>query len=118
MTSAFDDPDHIMTGANHVGEGWHQLIRDLEEQLNELDPEYSLQQVKEKFGGLRYYATSTGPYDITFHSLISDAESASFRICEECGEPGTPNSDGGWYKTLCDTHRAERAERISQAFTE
>lgn len=113
MTSAFDNPDDMMTGANQVGEGWHQIIRDLEAQLNELDPNYTLQQVKEKFGGLRYYAQITDPAGFTrFHTLIDAAEAKSFQTCEVCGEPGLAIA-GGWIKTLCPTHAEERKARRS-----
>jgi NAD(P)H-flavin reductase len=103
----------MMTSINNVGEGWHELIRTLEENLNKIDPEFELQQVKEKFGGLRYYAQTsgeTGAYD-SFHQLISLAEEASFHLCEVCGEPGECKATRQWLKTLCETHRAEDEER-------
>lgn len=56
-------------------------------------------QVKEKFGGLRFYMTHGN--DEIF-SLISEAESKSYKTCEECGEPGD-QKDTGWVKTLCDS---------------
>jgi hypothetical protein len=35
--------------------GWYPLLVELDEQLRELLPNYELHQVKEKYGGLRYY---------------------------------------------------------------
>ncbi len=35
--------------------GWYQLLVELDEQLRTLLPNYELDQVKEKYGGLRYY---------------------------------------------------------------
>jgi hypothetical protein len=113
MTSAFgDQASPMMTSANNVGEGWHPLIKELEEKLNAIDPNYELLQVKEKFGGLRYYAntfvTEREAQEL-FHLLIAEAEEASFHICEVCGEPGEQySSKHGWLKTLCATHQAER----------
>lgn len=57
-------------------------------------------QVKEKFGGLRFYVhAATNKH----YNYISFAESMSYRTCEECGAPGKTYTDG-WHKTLCDIH--------------
>ena len=113
MTSAFGDQRvPMMTSINNVGEGWHELIKTLEEKLNKIDPEFELLQVKEKFGGLRYYANTSNDDERTnFHQLISLAEEASFHLCEVCGEPGENKATHQWLKTLCETHRAEDVER-------
>ena len=57
-------------------------------------------QVKEKFGGLRFYVN--GAIDKHWN-YISFAESMSYRTCEECGAPGKRYTDG-WHRTLCDIH--------------
>ncbi len=113
MTSIFDQERNVMTSANNIGEGWHQLVRDLEEELNAIDPEFILQQVKEKFGGLRYYAT---PHiaDPGFQQQINLAEAASFHICEMCGEPGECKATHSWMKTLCETHREADEARYQE----
>lgn len=113
MTSAFGDQKiPMMTSITNVGEGWHPLIKELEEKLNEIDPNFELQQVKEKFGGLRYYANtgvSSTVAALQFHELVSVAEGKSVLICEECGKPGeTHPGTFGWLKTLCPDHQAER----------
>src|SRR5262245_30694041 len=74
------DPKHMMRGINNVGAGWHPLVRELEAKLLEMDQSYILDQIKEKFGGLRYYATnSTTKVDYAaFHALIHAAEGDSF----------------------------------------
>ena len=59
-------------------------------------------QVKEKFGGLRFYVQAAT--DKHYH-YISFAESMSYRTCEECGAPGKTYTDG-WHTTLCDIHAA------------
>lgn len=111
MTSAFgDQASPMMTSANNIGEGWHPLIRELEEKLNAIDPEFTLQQIKEKFGGLRYYAHSHTD-DPTFRAAINEAEVQSERTCEVCGEPGQIKATHHWLKCLCETHRAEDEKR-------
>lgn len=67
-------------------------------------------QVKEKFGGLRFYYD--GGDDIV-SGMVRMAESMSYRTCEECGAPGMSNSYG-WISTLCDTHRLARGEDLPQ----
>ena len=59
-------------------------------------------QVKEKFGGLRFYVQSATD---KHYSYISFAESMSYRTCEECGAPGKRYTNG-WHRTLCDIHAA------------
>jgi hypothetical protein len=73
-------------------------------------PYITASQVKEKFGGLRFY---TNGYTDVIGGMISMAESMSHRTCEECGSPGRSNNYG-WISTLCDTHRLERGETLPQ----
>lgn len=64
-------------------------------------------QVKEKFGGLRFY-TDCVPDDY-IRGLISLAESLSVRTCEVCGAPGKQGGQG-WIRTLCVKHSVEGDE--------
>ena len=59
-------------------------------------------QVKEKFGGLRFYVQAATD---KHWSYINFAESMSYRTCEECGAPGKTYTDG-WHRTMCDIHAA------------
>lgn len=115
MTSAFGDQKvPMMTAAKNVGPGWHPILRDLEAVLNQIDPDFELLQVKEKFGGLRYYASTelSGDESDQFHTEIRMAEERSVRTCEECGKPGESySSRHGYLKTLCSTHQSERVTR-------
>lgn len=63
-----------------------------------------IQQVKEKFGSLRFYVDRE---DSEISAMISLAEEMSSRTCEVCGCPGTTRP-GRWIKTLCDKHAEER----------
>jgi hypothetical protein len=85
----------------HVGEGWYELIKDLIEDLISLGWDKQTCQVKEKFGGLRFYINA-GSDEI--FSRISKAENDSYNICEVCGTPGELKTDIGWYRTLCEEH--------------
>lgn len=67
-------------------------------------PQVVVQQVKEKFGTLRFYYAGGDDY---IRGLTSMAESMSACTCEECGAPGK-SIGGGWVTTLCETHATER----------
>jgi hypothetical protein len=85
--------------------GWYPLIQKLIEDLIVLGWDKNISQVKEKFGGLRFYIGS-GTEEI-FERIIQ-AEKESYSICEICGEPGESRRVNGWYYTLCDTHHQEK----------
>ena len=61
----------------------------------------TISQVKEKFGGLRFYTYGGSDY---VRGMITFAESMSYKICEDCGNPGKL-SQQGWWRTLCDPCR-------------
>ena len=63
-------------------------------------PQVTLDQVKEKFGTLRFYYSGG---DDTVDGMVRMAESMSAVTCEECGNPGK-QVGGGWITTLCKTH--------------
>jgi len=87
--------------------GWLPLVINLHKSILELDPNYELLQVKEKFGSLRYYVNTYSIYtDIgkEIHHLIYTAEESSLTICQLCANPGSLQSKSYWpLKTLCDS---------------
>ncbi|WP_433465525.1 hypothetical protein [Spirillospora sp. CA-128828] len=115
-------PEHIPAHLDAVGPGWHPLLLRLHEQLLAVNPDYRVQQVKEKYGTLRIYLLTglmrypgweTGnlpePHDEERYKredeaarrLVHAAEEESARICESCGNPGETRGNS-WLKTLCD----------------
>ena len=60
-------------------------------------------QVKEKFGGLRFYY---GGGDETIRGMTHMAESLAAVTCETCGSPGRLRGRG-WLYTACDEHTKE-----------
>lgn len=85
-----------------VGPGWRDILVRLDRQLSAIQSDYKVAQVKEKFGGLRFYTSNVRPENMDeFRSLIDAAEHDSYRTCEECGDRGSLR-DNGWYKTLCE----------------
>ncbi len=72
------------------GDGWKKIIRNTDEKLKYIDPEYTIAQIKEKFGGLRYYYdNSFESYDDIRREIMDDivraAEHEASRTCELCG---------------------------------
>ena len=69
-------------------------------------------QIKEKFGGLRFYYDGGDQY---VAGMVQMAEIWASHTCEVCGERGTSRS-GGWIKTLCDVHDKERKAAYEKRF--
>jgi hypothetical protein len=86
------------------GDGWFTLLRDLSNgiisALSDCDGTFYVIQVKEKWGGLRYY--TQGVCSDVLTRLIGDSERLSMTVCEVCGSPGKLRK-GGWLSTLCDS---------------
>ena len=72
--------------------------------IPEVCAQVTVDQVKEKFGTLRFYYSGGDDY---ISGLVSMAESMSGVTCEECGAPGK-RVGGGWITTLCKTHAEAR----------
>jgi hypothetical protein len=68
---------------------------------------WHLDQVKEKFGTLRFYSAW---FSDQFQGAVSFAESYSALVCEICGKPGELYR-AGWLKTLCPEHTKERQKQ-------
>jgi hypothetical protein len=117
-------------GGFAVGPGWWPILEALCDQIhhhvewkqNQLEkyqrgegcPDVVVTQIKEKFGGLRFYYDGG---DNTVDGMVRMAESWAHRSCEECGAPGK-SREGGWIKVLCDTHEAERQARYKERIAE
>jgi hypothetical protein len=85
---------------------------------------YDVRQVKEKFGGLRFYYSWSADEPDKIAAIVMAAEAMSYHTCEMCGENGVKGWDdnlerticwkvstkGTWVKSLCDPCRAKREE--------
>lgn len=78
--------------------GWRELVEKLIKDLIALGWDKDLHQVKEKFGGLRFY---TGYLTPEMEELVTQAESISMKICIDCGKSPTKRSPGYWIEFLC-----------------
>ena len=104
-----------------VDEGWWPILESLCGQIqhhldwknrqSEVVVQVKVAQIKEKFGGLRFYYDGG---DDAIDGMVRMAESWAAHSCETCGAPGK-SRDGGWIKTLCDHHEAERQLKRKQS---
>jgi hypothetical protein len=104
-------------GGFAVGAGWYPILETLCANIqSHIDwqvkqgkeiAQVEVDQIKEKFGGLRFYY-SGGDDEIS--GMVRMAEAWADIACEECGAAGKRRS-GGWIRTLCDRHEEEYQER-------
>lgn len=114
--------------------GWDKIIAELGNALAYLVPDYEIHQIKEKFGGLRFYwEDKSGPecqdknwaqildeyrnspegkaayrrYKLA-DKLVEATEILSGITCEICGCIGATTRGGGWVTTRCDEHAETR----------
>jgi hypothetical protein len=117
---------------SYVSPGWFGIIDKLCSDIEEISgPDVArieVQQIKEKFGTLRFYWVLVDEGDsnidvivdhdrhgispereaaddglrLRISALVRACEKASASICERCSRPGNLDSDGGWWRTRCE----------------
>lgn len=91
-----------------IPEGWRkafglQIVKEINDSLirtggRKAVKQYCIDQIKEKFGGLRWYDT----YGTTeVHKIINKYETISYHTCIGCGKPATVQTTG-WICPYCD----------------
>lgn len=93
--------------------GWYQLILELDDKISNIEPGYKVDQVKEKFGGLRFYYNWMSVKDDNrerVDKFIDAAETKAHTTCEVCGVSDSAVITIGpyWVNTLCTEHREKR----------
>lgn len=94
-------------GYVRIEDGWCELIHNLHKQISEIVPTYTLCQIKQKFGGLRYYYDLPIGTDETvadhIEELVDLAELLAKNTCELCGSSDSVDtvSVKRWLQTLC-----------------
>jgi hypothetical protein len=102
-----------------IGAGWLNIIDNLATSIEKLCPDdvasIEVIQVKEKFGGLRFYYGFAKTSNIDqetknqIEQLVKKAEDRCLNTCEACGEPGQLRK-GNWLRVLCDTHHQQQQD--------
>ena len=118
-----------------VGPGWWPILIQAFTKVDTLMQahpgfKFNTVQIKEKFGGLRFYFNITHVNDTVdedgervpanikasesiynqAREFIREAEDRASATCEDCGEPGTLRT-GGWLRNQCDAHHRASQER-------
>lgn len=102
--------------------GWYDLVYDLCVEIEKIAQEKGLTgenypkvvQIKEKFGGLRYYLNG---YDEDVYTAVDRTEAKSLTICEFCGKPAEVRSTStGWLKCACDACLEERNRKMKENY--
>lgn len=100
---------NLLINPDYADKDWHidECTQKLVSQEFRVVPEYVhrvvVEQVKEKFGTLRFYYRGG---DDVVDGMVRMAEAMSAVTCEECGAPGKVGGSR-WISTLCDEHRAK-----------
>lgn len=104
-----DIRETLMGFGCECGDGWSEIIREMCEQLeplvkqwvkdnpHELDLKPRFSQIKEKYGTLRVYMTTSTD---DMYVITELAEYKSETTCETCGRKGKLRGDG-WMYTAC-----------------
>lgn len=98
------DYDYEYTELDDMDDGWRyafgeQMCQEIKDALVEegcLD-QYRIMQIKEKFGGLRWYDNGA-PKKVD--EIIAKYSALSEKTCVRCGEPATKES-AGWISPYC-----------------
>jgi len=93
-----------------TGDGWLDLLDKLSAELQAYADKHGVEiraeQVKEKYGTLRFYVDDTTD---EVQAIIDKYEILSETTCEVCGEAGKLYTDG-WYSVRCDEHKPTQAD--------
>ena len=97
--------NELWLSSPECGDGWKPLIQELHASIMAIYPDYEIQQIKEKFGSLRYYIGGVPEEHFdAVHNLINEAVRKADTLCEVCGSLGRLASRGSWVKTVCEDH--------------
>ena len=97
-------------------DGWKDIILKADAMLTYMDPNYKINQVKQKFGTLRYYfeTEKTGIELDIMYAIATQAEVYSASVCETCGKFGELRTERRFVETLCTKCDAVRAEEYAK----
>ena len=101
--------DHIwnelINTSIQYGSGLNDLLIELMMKVEEIykkngvgTSEFKIEQIKEKYGQLRIYVSSSID---EVHHRISEYEVKANKICDECGAIGSLHVKDGWFQVLC-----------------
>jgi len=116
------------TGYHNLPAGWYKIVDRLCSELSTIleealeanpenpeEPLFSVLQVKEKFGGLRFYYMMNTKDDELYRRIqtaVDTTEDTSYSTCQITGNIGVLCKDGSHYMTLCEDSRISMGYKI------
>lgn len=107
--------------------GWFTIVDNLCKEINDILKEsyakfpltkdnspFQVEQIKEKFGGLRFYFTvDTNDKDLGYviQLLVDNAEDKTYEVCMVTGKPGKLCKKGSHFATFCEEVRIKNEYR-------
>lgn len=90
------------TWADDIPSGWRKafgdmMIEEIDEVLKKTHTTIYIDQIKEKYGQLRFYFSGTAE----LHDIVEKYSMLSENICIICGKPDIPMIDTGWVCPIC-----------------
>ena len=97
---------------NYIPDGWRALAREMIEKCEIIDPTYTIEDLKEKYGSMRTYSYCKSWYDHdsdgtnlidrdAIDKIEHEYELISGRTCCKCSAPAVKYSTG-WILPFCD----------------
>jgi hypothetical protein len=94
------------------GNGWLEIINKLVDDLVRVSPGFKIVQIKQKFGGLRFYADDVNEAG---RDLIWRAEAEADKTCELCGSLATRKLS---FTSLCENDYNKRIREENASLRE
>jgi hypothetical protein len=119
-----------MSWGMECDDGWFDILKQCMTQLQYCCNKFSddnrkvqviANQIKEKYGGIRFYASYYNANDVEYEildSLIDRLENSALNTCEVTGERGSLCSKGGWLRTLSYTQARKLGYKACDEETE
>ena len=93
--------NHKIDGIINYNDKWLEnevITQEKYETNNKFLEDFKIIQIKEKFGGLRFYVSGSTP---EINGWIRFAETMANELCEGCGTNQGLGSTSGWIRTIC-----------------
>ena len=110
----FEEANKSLTNEEYKNERLAEIVAGDFRQVPESIPQVTLDQVKEKFGTLRFYYSGGDEY---ISGMVTMAEAMSGVTCEECSAPAETHG-GGWIRTICQPCETRREEERARQMAE
>ena len=99
LYSLIKDKLDTITKYNDVWLDNEVITQEKYESNNKFLEDFTIVQIKEKFGGLRFYVTGATP---EIRGWVRFAEIMSYGLCEGCGTNQGLGTTSGWIRTICE----------------